>query len=68
MAEAKYSSSLLLGIFFCCCCLYFKPYTPRVTLRGRFAISVDPDQMPQDAVSDQGLHSLLIIYRNFYNK
>ena len=39
-------------------------------LNGQLAISADPDQMLQKAVSDQGLHCLQIVepffFRNIY--
>ena len=31
---------------------------PRVPQKGHLADSVDPDQMPQNVASDQGLHSV----------
>ena len=31
---------------------------PRVAQKGHLADSVDPDQMPQNVASDQGLHSV----------
>ena len=34
--------------------------------KGALANSVDPDQTPQNAASDQGIHCLHLKYRNFY--
>ena len=33
-------------------------YVPGILLKGTLANSVDPDQIPQNATSDQGLHCL----------
>ena len=37
----------------------FNPFMPSVPLKGQWQNSVDPDQTPQNAASDQGLHCLL---------
>ena len=36
----------------------FNPYKPSVFFGGTYTNSADPDQTPQNAVSDQGLHCL----------
>ena len=38
---------------------------PKYWERNTFANSVDPDQMPQNAASDQGLHCLSYIQQYF---
>ena len=39
--------------------IYFNPYKPRVFFVGHRQNTADPDQTPQNAASDQGLHSFL---------
>ena len=39
--------------------IYLNPLLSGNPKRGTYASSVDPDQMPHNAASDQGLHCLL---------
>ena len=44
--------------------MYLNPYKPSVLFVGQ-ANSADPDQMPHNAASDQGLHCLLTVCSKF---
>ena len=40
------------------CMLFLNPLVPSASIKGTLANSADPDQTPQNAASDQGLHRL----------
>ena len=42
-----------------------KPIVVRRPVKGYLANSVDPDQTPQNVVSDQGLHYLQVVWPIF---
>ena len=48
-------------------CTKLNPFTPSVPLKRHLQTRVDPDQTPQNATSDQGLHCLHLVQKCLLN-